>query len=215
MYTRCENHSEKHVPGRGKWGSGTTWDFGCLLLKGKGPSTHPQVSSPSVPRPRCAPKFYRPSDPVPMRVLYKQNFENVGHEVPCEWDCTMTNCLKRVRTELVRVGPSNLLRGESGLSPSYFFISLVLGPLNSLVWYVPSLRYARGVGCRIHCGVEVTESSTNKQLHHHQSRTKCTRCHRCCIIIRTPSWRARVAEGRSRDQHPDIASLRRKPELES
>ena len=53
------------------------------------------------------------------------------------------------------------------LGRSYFFISLVLGPLNSLVWYVPSLRYTRGLGWRIHCGVEVTESSydssTNKQ----------------------------------------------------
>jgi len=43
------------------------------------------------------------------------------------------------------------------------FTSLVLGPLNSLVWYVPSLRYTRFQGWRIHCGVEVTESSTNKQ----------------------------------------------------
>jgi hypothetical protein len=24
------------------------------------------------------------------------------------------------------------------IGPSYFFISLVLGPLNSLLWYVPS-----------------------------------------------------------------------------
>jgi hypothetical protein len=37
--------------------------------------------------------------------------------------------------------------------------------LNSLVWYVPSLRYTRGLGWRMHCGVEVTESSTNKQHH--------------------------------------------------
>jgi hypothetical protein len=74
------------------------------------------------------------------------------------------------------------------LGPSYFFISLVLGPLNSLAWYVPSfgwrihgsvedtklstnkqhslsLRYTRGPGWRMHCGVEVTESSTNKQHH--------------------------------------------------
>jgi hypothetical protein len=43
----------------------------------------------------------------------------------------------------------------------FFFISLVLVPLNSLVWYVPSLRYTRGLGWRMHCGVEVTESSTN------------------------------------------------------
>ena len=57
--------------------------------------------------------------------------------------------------------------GQERLGPSYFFTSLVLGPLNSLVWYVPSLRYTRGLGWRIHCGVEVTESSydssTNKQ----------------------------------------------------
>jgi hypothetical protein len=53
--------------------------------------------------------------------------------------------------------------GQEQLGPSYFFTSLVLGPLNSLVWYVPSLRYTRGLGWRIHCGVEVTELSTNKQ----------------------------------------------------
>ena len=54
---------------------------------------------------------------------------------------------------------------ERKLGPSYFFISLVIGPLNSLVWYVPSLRYTRGLGWRMYCGVEVTESSTNKQHH--------------------------------------------------
>jgi hypothetical protein len=36
---------------------------------------------------------------------------------------------------------------------------------SSLLWYVPSLRYTRGLGWRMHCGVEVTESSTNKQHH--------------------------------------------------
>jgi hypothetical protein len=36
------------------------------------------------------------------------------------------------------------------------------------VWYVPSLRYTRGLGCCMHCNTEVTESSTNKQ--HHFSR---------------------------------------------
>ena len=45
------------------------------------------------------------------------------------------------------------------------FHTLVLGPLNSLEWYVPSLRYTRGLVWRIHCGAEVTESSTNKQHH--------------------------------------------------
>ena len=34
-----------------------------------------------------------------------------------------------------------------------------------MVWYVPSLRYTRGLGWRMHCGAEVTESSTNKQHH--------------------------------------------------
>jgi hypothetical protein len=33
--------------------------------------------------------------------------------------------------------------GQERLGPSHFFIPLVLGPLNSLVWYVPSLRYIR------------------------------------------------------------------------
>jgi hypothetical protein len=60
--------------------------------------------------------------------------------------------------------------GQERLGPSYFFISLVLGPLNSLVWYVPSLRYTRGLGWRMHCGVEVTESSTNKQHHLSEQR---------------------------------------------
>ena len=55
--------------------------------------------------------------------------------------------------------------GQERLGPSYFFIPLVLGPLNSLVWYVPSFRYTRGLGWRMHCGAEVTESSTNKQHH--------------------------------------------------
>ncbi len=31
--------------------------------------------------------------------------------------------------------------GQERLGPSYFFISLVLGPLNSFLWYVPSSRY--------------------------------------------------------------------------
>ena len=60
--------------------------------------------------------------------------------------------------------------GQERLGPSYFFIPLVLGLLNSLVWYVPSLRYTRCLGWRMHCGAEVTESSTNKQ--HHLSMDK-------------------------------------------
>jgi hypothetical protein len=61
--------------------------------------------------------------------------------------------------------------GQERLGPSYFFISLVLGPLNSLVWYVPSLRHTCGLSWRIHCGVEVPESSTNKQQHRHLAST--------------------------------------------
>ena len=45
------------------------------------------------------------------------------------------------------------------------FHTISAGPLNSLVWYVPSLRYTRGLGWRMHCGAEVPESSTNKQHH--------------------------------------------------
>jgi len=60
--------------------------------------------------------------------------------------------------------------GQERLGPSYFFIPLVIGPLNSLVWYVPSLRYTRGLGWRMHFGAKVTESSTNKQ--HHLSTRK-------------------------------------------
>jgi hypothetical protein len=63
--------------------------------------------------------------------------------------------------------------GQERLGPSHFFIPLVLGPLNSLVWYVSSLRYTRGLGWRMHCGAEVTESSTNKQ--HHLSRVESER----------------------------------------
>ncbi len=55
--------------------------------------------------------------------------------------------------------------GQEWLGPSHFFIPLVLGPLNSLVWYIPSLRYTHGLGWRMHCGVEVAESSTNKEHH--------------------------------------------------
>jgi hypothetical protein len=78
--------------------------------------------------------------------------------------------------------------GQERLGPSYIFISLVLGPLNSLVWYVPSLRYTRDLGWRIHCGVEVTESSTNKQHHLCQKKVLVSikrKCMSICILNRT------------------------------
>lgn len=74
-----------------------------------------QVYSPAVQRPRLPPTFYRPADPVPVRLLHQLHFENMGLEFPCAWDCTMPNCSNRLRTDLVRVGPSNLIRGQSGL----------------------------------------------------------------------------------------------------
>ena len=40
--------------------------------------------------------------------------------------------------------------GQERLGPSYFFISLVLGPLNSLLWYVPSSRHIWSV-CVYYC----------------------------------------------------------------
>ena len=49
---------------------------------------------------------------------------------------------------------------KAKLPDNYYF-----GPLNILVWYVPSLRYTHGLDCHMHCGVEVSESSTNKQHH--------------------------------------------------
>jgi hypothetical protein len=83
--------------------------------KGKAPADT-QVRAPSDLRPFCTPTtFYRPSDPVRIHMLYQQHFENIAQEEPFAWDCTMPDCVNRVRTHMVRVGPSNLLRGESGL----------------------------------------------------------------------------------------------------
>jgi hypothetical protein len=44
-----------------------------------------------------------------------EHFQNIAQEEPCAWDCQMPNCSNRVRTDMVRIGPSNLLRGQSGL----------------------------------------------------------------------------------------------------
>jgi hypothetical protein len=53
--------------------------------------------------------------------------------------------------------------GQERLGPSYFFISLVLGPLNSLLWYVPSSRYVYIYGVRL---LFFVSSRTNKRHHH-------------------------------------------------
>ena len=52
--------------------------------------------------------------------------------------------------------------GQERLGPSYFFISLVLVPLNSLLWYVPSSRYVWS-SVSIFCFCK-----NNKRHHHHQ-----------------------------------------------
>ena len=54
--------------------------------------------------------------------------------------------------------------------------------------HVPSLRYTRGLGWRMHCGVEVTESSTNKQ--HHPLHNFCVYIH-----IHILYFRARAGSG--------------------
>ena len=84
--------------------------------KGKQPAGGGEVRPPTRLRPVCTPTtFYKPPDSVQVRVLYEQHFQNVAQEEPCAWDCTMPDCSNRVRTDMVRIGPSNLLRGESGL----------------------------------------------------------------------------------------------------
>ena len=89
--------------------------------------------------------------------------------------------------------------GQERLGPSYFFIPLVLGPLNSLVWYVPSLRYTRGLGWRMHCGVEVTESSTNKQ--HHLSP-----CIPSCAVVHRDARAPQILPARNIDCMHNIAA---------
>ena len=50
-----------------------------------------------------------------MRVHHQLHFENVACDVMCEHSCTLPECMNRVRTNLVRVAPSKLIHGESGL----------------------------------------------------------------------------------------------------
>ena len=84
--------------------------------KGKEAAGVGEVRPPTRLRPVCTPTtFYKPPDSVQVRLLYEQHFQNVAQEEPCAWDCTMPDCSNRVRTDMVRIGPSNLLRGESGL----------------------------------------------------------------------------------------------------
>ena len=93
--------------------------------------------------------------------------------------------------------------GQERLGPSYFFISLVLGPQNSLVWYVPSLRYTRGLDWCIHCGVEVTESSTNKQHHlsHYPPKES---------PVTNPPWSSSVGAKQARNEQLYCCSISNK-----
>ena len=50
-----------------------------------------------------------------MRVHHQLHFENVACDVMCEHSCTLPECMNRVLTNLVRVTPSKLIHGESGL----------------------------------------------------------------------------------------------------
>jgi hypothetical protein len=89
----------------------------------------------------------------------------------------------------------------------------VLGPLNSLVWYVPSLRYTRGLGWRMHCGAEVTESSTNKQHHLYLSLKMHGRCGAwkpafhffpLCVQI-SPSTKSKKGKGEEEEEDQEKA----------
>ena len=59
---------------------------------------HITVTNPTDPLGHTSRTVHGPRIPPPLTPRY---FEDVGHEVPCEWDCTMPNCLNRVRTYFV------------------------------------------------------------------------------------------------------------------
>jgi hypothetical protein len=63
---------------------------------------------------------FKPTDLILVRVQvvtvqHQPHFENVACDVMCEQNCTVPDRMNRVRTNLVRVAPSNLILGESGL----------------------------------------------------------------------------------------------------
>jgi hypothetical protein len=74
--------------------------------------------------------------------------------------------------------------GQERLGPSYFFVSLVLGPLNSLFFFFTRPRPAYALKCR------GSESSTNKQHYlsflsgiprRHLSECTCTHSGLCLV----------------------------------
>jgi hypothetical protein len=54
--------------------------------------------------------------------------------------CARQNCQVRVSPHTLHAATRQVTASEQ-LGPSYFFISLVLGPLNSLVWWEVPLGY--------------------------------------------------------------------------
>ena len=69
--------------------------------------------------------------------------------------------LFRVTTNLILFRETGVLDRELNLASIPYMGSPEGLSHCCLVWYVPSLRYTRGLGWRMHCGAEVTESSTN------------------------------------------------------
>jgi hypothetical protein len=63
--------------------------------------------------------------------------------------------------------------GLATTGASYFFISLVLGPLNSLLWCVPSLRY-------IWSSAPISVSARTNKGHHHGIMCVCVK-ERVCV----------------------------------
>jgi hypothetical protein len=76
--------------------------------------------------------------------------------------------------------------GQERLGPSYFFISLVLGPLNSLLWYVPSSRYIWS------SLLFFVSARTNKRHHHHQQVPPLLRSVGCPVWTGTGPYRSPV-----------------------
>ena len=96
-----------------------------------------------------------------------------GVDTLCDMHCIMLHhhcCGRLGGTKSVGMGnreeEGGGVRSGSGVTRTILLsLPLVLVPLNSLVWYVPSSRYTLCLGWRMHCCIEVTESSTNKQHH--------------------------------------------------
>jgi hypothetical protein len=108
----------------------------------------------------CTPCPFRHGMPARNQRLYFAMFAEQTSQTPLTLlrllspAHSLTDALPSYVTSSLQTGRTMLL-----------FHTISARPLNSLVWYVPSLRYTRGLGWRMHCGAEVTESSTNKQHH--------------------------------------------------